>query len=79
MIPTEYFERPDTPMLNSPIGTAMCRVSELYPDLSAAECYLRAKDAYSTAARHRTFAVSILSPEQVIKNQANLAALRKAA
>ena len=35
MIPKDYFERPDSPMRNSPIGRIMRQLEFLHPDMRA--------------------------------------------
>lgn len=37
MIPRDYFQRPDTPSLNSPVGRIMRDLAYLYPHIPAEE------------------------------------------
>lgn len=62
MIPANYWKREDTPMKNSPAGTAMQRVAELYPELTVDECLGRAREALDRAAGCKRYNIQIETP-----------------
>ncbi len=62
---TEYFERPDTPMANSPVGKVMIQLVEKRPGITFDECYEEAKRLLAVAAgRKRYLAPHVLTVEQ---------------
>lgn len=62
MIPESYWKREDTPMKNSPTGTAMRRIAELYPELTVEQCLERAREALDRAAGCKRYNVQIETP-----------------
>lgn len=51
----QYFERPDTPAVNSPVGNLIPRIIEKYPDLDFEQARRKAHDLLATAAKGRVY------------------------
>ena len=51
----EYFDRPDTPAANSPVGNLIPRVIEKYPELNFEQARAMARDLLDKAAKGRIY------------------------
>jgi hypothetical protein len=61
----EYFEQPDTPGENSPIGVLMVRVLEKNPGMSFEQARQEAHNLLTQAAGRKRYQVSaVLSPQE---------------
>ena len=69
----KYFERPDWPMKNSPLGQAVQATAEKRPEFTPEQCLEYARQALYEAAGRKRYVVKILSAKEEEAKKAQLA------